>query len=335
MFAGSSANPTTMKIDKLICDDIARPHAYINTVKKASTVTVDGIKATKYFDFFEVINHDRVLPPLFGQECINILEWNDKSGKSCVYDAKEISTTAWRHFGLSWHDYMNTVILTSPFRRDRLILEKIKKLGPPRSINGIRRTFSLGDSRSRRIFFQIYYAPRISEKSGIKLPKTLIPIRRYGQPHPVGLSQKSITPTFQMRNVDSSYSSTDQLHNYNLNEPHIRGYNMNGSQGLQPPSLGMYINDNNNNTNNTRMNMLNVNAIPITIYPIACLSGTDLMDPSLYRNKVIGQPVLSGREYGRGRISEATGYPMAYATNGMPTLVRAQSRYDYENQNNL
>ena len=72
-FLKTSANPNTMKIDKLICDDIARPHAYINTVRKASTVTVDSIKATKNYDFFEVINQDRVLPPLFGQECINIL----------------------------------------------------------------------------------------------------------------------------------------------------------------------------------------------------------------------------------------------------------------------
>eukprot|EP00943_MAST-04B_sp_MAST-4B-sp1_P000111 g111.t1 len=292
MFAGSSANPTTMKIDKLICDDIARPHAYINTVKKASTVTVDGIKATKYYDFFEVINHDRVLPPLFSQECINILEWNDKSGKSCVYDAKEISTTAWRHFGLSWHDYMNTVIVTSPFRRDRLILEKIKKLGPPRSINGIRRTFSLGDSRSRRIFFQIFYAPRIAEKSGIKLPESLVLIRRYGQQH------SALLP---------------------------RDYNINASRGFQPPSLVMPLN------NNSGTNMFIRNVVPINIFPNACLSGTDLMDPSLYRNKVIGQPVITGREYGNGRISKTIGYPMTYATNitqgGKPTLVRPEPRY--------
>merc|ERR1711991_1308963 len=75
----------------------------------------------------------------------------------------------------------NLVILISPLRRDRLILEKIKQLGPPRSINSLRRTFSLGDSRSRRIFFQIYYTPRISAKNktrNIKLPKTLQIVRR-------------------------------------------------------------------------------------------------------------------------------------------------------------
>ena len=219
-----------MKIDKLICDDIARPHAYINTVRKASTVTVDSIKATKNYDFFEVINQDRVLPPLFGQECINILEWNDKSGKSCVYDAKEISTTAWRHFGLSWHDYMNTVIVTSPFRRDRLILEKIKKLGPPRSINGIRRTFSLGDSRSRRIFFPNILCTTYIRKEWHQTTKNIdtnTPVRATTSCRIVAESHNT---TFQMRNVDSSYSSTDQLHNYNLNEPHIRGYNMNSGK---------------------------------------------------------------------------------------------------------
>ena len=333
------SKPNTVQIDKLICDDISRPYAYINAVKKASSVTVDDIKATKNYDFFEVISLDRVLPLLCSQEYINILKWDDKSGKACAYDAKEISTTAWRHFRLSWHDYMNAVILTSPFRRDRLILEKIKKLGPPRSINGIRRTFSLGDSRSRRIFFQIFYAPRISQKSGIELPETLVLIERNQQQQSVPVLSKNALPTLQMRNVvpvppsmDNSFTNTEPRqnivdarshHNYNLIQPLIRGYNMNASRGLQPPSLGMHIN------NSTRTSMLNVHVAPINIFPNPCLPNTGLMHPSLYRNNVVGKPVITARANGNGVVTEATGYPMTYAINAAPTLA------SYMRENNI
>ena len=333
------SKPNTVQIDKLICDDISRPYAYINAVKKASTVTVDDIKATKNYDFFEVISLDRVLPLLCSQEYINILKWDDKFGKACAYDAKEISTTAWRHFRLSWHDYMNTVISTSPFRRDHLILEKIKKLGPPRSINGIRRTFSLGDARSRRMFFQIFYAPRISQKSGIELPETLVLMERNQQQQSVPVLSKNALPTLQMRNVvpvppsmDNSFTNTEPRqnivdarshHNYNLIHRLIRGYNMNASRGLQPPSLGMDIN------NSTRTSMLNVNVAPINIFPNPCLPNTGLMHPSLYRNSVVGKPVITARANGNGVVTEATGYPMAYAINAAPTLA------SYMRENNI
>ena len=157
--------------------------AYNSTTKKGTERTIEDIKSSKCFEYFGrqlKVGLDNV-PTLFTQvEQVVLLPW-EKTGNICKYDAKELSTTAWRHFRLSWKDYMNLVILISPLRRDRLILEKIKQLGPPRSINSLRRTFSLGDSRSRRIFFQIYYTPRIAAKNktrNIKLPKTLQIVRR-------------------------------------------------------------------------------------------------------------------------------------------------------------
>ena len=91
---------------------------------------------------------------------------------------------------------------------------------------------------------------------------------------------------------------------------------MNASRGLQPPSLGMHIN------NSTRTSMLNVNVAPINIFPNPCLPNTGLMHPSLYRNSVVGKPVITARANGNGVVTEATGYPMTYATNAAPTLVR-------------
>ena len=239
-------------------------------------------------------------------EYIHILKWNDKFGKVCAFDAKQISTTAWRHLGLSWHDYMNTVILISPFRRDHLILETIKKLGPPRSINGIRRTFRLGDSRSRRIFFQIFYTPRVSQKRGIELPKSLILIDHNQEQQSVPAPPKNALPTLQVRDVVPVAP----------NQPLKRGYNMNASCGLQPPSLFMHINS------NTRRSMLNVNVAPINIFPNACLP-----DTGLYRNIVVGKPVINVRESGIGVITKTTEYPMTYATNASPILFQPQPRY--------
>ena len=298
MFMETLAKPNTVQIDKLICDDISRP----------TIITVDDIKATKNYDFFEVISLDRVLPLVDSQEYIHILKWNDKSGKACAYDAKQISTTAWRHLGLSWHNYMNTVKLISPFRRDHLILETIKKLGPPRSINGIRRTFRLGDSRSRRIFFQIFYTPRVSQKRGIELPKSLILIDHNQEQQSVPAPPKNALPTLQVRDVVPVAP----------NQPLKRGYNMNASCGcgLQPPSLDMHINS------NTRRSMLNVNVAPINIFPNACLP-----DTGLYRNIVVGKPVINVRESGIGVITKTTEYPMTYATNASPILVQPQPRY--------
>ena len=271
-------------------------------------VTLDDIKATKKYEFFEVISLDRVLPLVDSQEYIHILKWNDKFGKACAYDAKQISTTAWRHLGLSWHNYMNTVKLISPFRRDHLILETIKKLGPPRSINGIRRTFRLGDSRSRRIFFQIFYTPRVSQKRGIELPKSLILIDHNQEQQSVPAPPKNALPTLQVRDVVPVAP----------NQPLKRGYNMNASCGcgLQPPSLDMHINS------NTRRSMLNVNVAPINIFPNACLP-----DTGLYRNIVVGKPVINVRENGIGVITKTTEYPMTYATNASPILVQPQPRY--------
>jgi hypothetical protein len=296
MFMETLAKPNTVQINKLICHDISRP----------TIITVDDIKATKNYDFFEVISLDRVLPLLDSQEYIHTLKWNDKFGKACAYDAKQISTTAWRHLGLSWHNYMNTVILISPFRRDHLILETIKKLGPPRSINGIRRTFRLGDSRSRRIFFQIFYTPRISQKRGIELPKSLILIDPNQEQQSVPALPKNVLPTLQVRDVVPVAP----------NQPLKRGYNMNASCGLQPPSLDMHINS------NTRRSMLNVNAAPIIVFPNAWLPVT-----GLYRNIVVGKPVINVRENGIGVITKTTEYPMKYVPNASPILVQPQPRY--------
>ena len=57
-------------------------------------------------------------------------------------------------FVLVWlYEYGDPCLTT---RRDRLVLEKIK-VGPPRSINIIRKTFGMGDSRSGRLFSDILY----------------------------------------------------------------------------------------------------------------------------------------------------------------------------------
>ena len=162
-------------VESLIKHDNTLPMAYNNSVKKGMSKTVKEIQKSKCAKFFgveldvSISEIPKVINPI---ETIVYVDWK-QSGNVFNFDAKQLSTTAWRHFGLSWHDYMNMVILASPLRRDRLILEKVKNLGPPRSINALRQTFALGDSRSRRIFFQIYYVPRIAEQNNIRLPNSI------------------------------------------------------------------------------------------------------------------------------------------------------------------
>ena len=161
--------------ESLIQHDTKLPMAYNNSVKKGMSKTIKEIQESKCAKFFGVeldVSISEIPNMINPVETIVYVDWK-RSGNVFNFDAKQLSTSAWRHFRLSWHDYMNMVILASPLRRDRLILEKVKNLGPPRSINALRQTFALGDSRSRRIFFQIYYAPRIAEKNDISLPSTL------------------------------------------------------------------------------------------------------------------------------------------------------------------
>ena len=290
----------TMEIDKIISDDISRPYAYINSVSKASSATVDDIKATKNIDFFEVIALDQPLPRLYNQEYVNVLKWNDKNSKSCMFDAKDISTTAWRHFGLSWHDYMNLVILVSPFRRDRLVLEKIKKLGPPRSINGIRRTFRVGDSRSRRIFFQIYYTPRISQKSRIDLPKSLVEATRGDEQSVVTELMKKSNCILKMDNIKRNKSGEGMI---DVGAPFT-------SDSKQPiPTLYKHT----NNNDDFGFKSINKNIDPINIFPDACFSDPSLLHPSICKNEVVGCPIT-------------VWYPMISTSDTAATLVRPEPR---------
>ena len=296
----SSTNLNSIEIDKFISDDNERPHAYLSTTTKASNVSVEDVKASKNIDFFDLIGLDRVPPLLYNQEYINILKWNDKSGKACTFDAKGISTTAWRHFRLSWHDYMNLVILTSPFRRDRLVLEKVKMLGPPRSINGLRRTFRLGDSRSRRIFFQIYYTPRISKKSGIALPGTLKIWKVDAYKQHLSLLSHIINQQNLGNNLGyrkAPHTLIDSRNNY----------------GLQRPSIGI-----NANTNVTLMNR-----VSNTTWPASAI-----ISPSSYTHKVLGRPITISRDYKYdSTVIETVGYPIVYATDAAQVIARPQSRY--------
>ena len=164
-----------LTVTSLLRNDRHAPLAYGKSVKKGVEKTLEEIKqgnAEKYFGENLNIPYSEVPPVIHPIEILHHFEWRDIT-KCLIFDAKKISTTSWRHFRLSWFDYMNMVILASPLRRDRLVLEKIKILGPPRSINIIRKTFGMGDSRSRRLFFQIFYTPRIAELNGVKLPSTL------------------------------------------------------------------------------------------------------------------------------------------------------------------
>ena len=161
--------------ESLIQHDTKLPMAYNNSVKKGMSKTIKEIQESKCAKFFGVeldVSISEIPNMINPVETIVYVDWK-RSGNVFNFDAKQLSTSAWRHFRLSWHDYMNMVILASPLRRDRLILEKVKNLGPPRSINALRQTFALGDSRSRRIFFQIYYVPRIAEKNNIRLPNSV------------------------------------------------------------------------------------------------------------------------------------------------------------------
>ena len=164
-----------LTVTSLLRNDRHMPLAYSKSVKKGVEKTLEEVKqgkAEKYFGENLNIPYSEVPPVIHPIEILHHFEWRDIT-QYVNFDAKKISATAWRHFRLSWFDYMNMVILASPLRRDRLVLEKIKILGPPRSINIIRKTFGMGDSRSRRLFFQIFYTPRIAELNGVKLPSTL------------------------------------------------------------------------------------------------------------------------------------------------------------------
>ena len=249
---------TIQDVESLIYDDSFLPVAYNSTTKKGTERTIEDIKSSKCFEYFGrqlKVGLDNV-PTLFTQiEQVILLPWDfKKTGNICKYDAKELSTTAWRHFRLSWKDYMNLVILISPLRRDRLILEKIKQLGPPRSINSLRRTFSLGDSRSRRIFFQIYYTPRIAAKNktrNIELPKTLQIVRRRDvNEKPRGYFQFPYVrnaPVMIPPNLNTLHA-LHQLQNYN---------NSNGFVNKHP----LYMNLNNANNSSFGSSSNNINNI--------------------------------------------------------------------------
>ena len=146
----------------------------------------------------------------------------------------------------------------------------------------------------------------MSQKSGNELPKSLILIDPNQEQQSVPAPPKDALPTLQVRDVVPVAP----------NQPLKRGYNMNASCGLQPPSLGMHINS------NTRRSMLNVNVAPINIFPNACLP-----DTGLYRNTVVGKPVINVRESGIGVITKTTEYPMKYVPNASPILVQPQPRY--------
>ena len=284
-----SKNKETSKliqdVESLIYDDSFLPVAYNSTTKKGTERTIEDIKSSKCSEYFGrqlKVGLDNV-PTLFTQiEQVVLLPWDfKKTGNICKYDAKELSTTAWRHFRLSWKDYMNLVILISPLRRDRLILEKIKQLGPPRSINSLRRTFSLGDSRSRRIFFQIYYTPRIAAKNktrNIELPKTLQIVRRRDvKEQPRGYFQlpyaRNAPPVMIPPNLNSLHA-LHQLQNYN---------NSNGFVNKHP----LYMNLNNANNSSFGSSSNNIN----NIFHQRTLLPLQFMPPPMHPYNTLNAPM--------------------------------------------
>ena len=276
---------TIQDVESLIYDDSFLPVAYNSTTKKGTERTIEDIKSSKCFEYFGrqlKVGLDNV-PTLFTQvEQVVLLPW-EKTGNICKYDAKELSTTAWRHFRLSWKDYMNLVILISPLRRDRLILEKIKQLGPPRSINSLRRTFSLGDSRSRRIFFQIYYTPRIAAKNqtrNIELPKTLHIVRRRDKnEQPRGYFQfpyvRNAPPVMGIPPNLNTLHALHQMQNYN---------NSNGFF-LNKHPLYMSLNNANNSSFGSSSNNIN------NIFHQRTLLPQQLMPPPMHPYNTLNAPM--------------------------------------------
>lgn len=171
------------KVEALIQRDKSQPMSYTNIIQKGMSRTIEDIRKSKWGNFFggDLKCALTQIPDVVDLiENVHLIPWKNSPNGAVDYNAKVLSTTAWRHFRLSWHDYMNMVILVSPRRRDRLILEKIKILGPPQSINSLRKAFALGDARSRRLFFEIYYTPRIAKLNAVSFPGTLIFVDKNG-----------------------------------------------------------------------------------------------------------------------------------------------------------
>ena len=275
---------------------------------------------------------DEVPPLPCAREYVKKLAWDDYSGNSLDFDAKEVSTTSWRHFGLSWHDYIDRVIMASPFRRDGCVLEQIKQLGPPRSINAIRRMFKLGDSRSRRIFFQIFYAPRLVEKTDIALPRTLILIDSYKNKKQYAPVPRSMIPALEVTNYYTDMGIQQNLmdgrtqQNYNQGLSFPSSYNGSTSWNLQRTPIDI----------NNKVENLIMNVAPINVYPNMLLPGTALIRPSSYRtNSVVGRPLIITRKNNNARVIEAieaARYPMPYRSLATPTIFRPQSTYRQSNQ---
>ena len=208
-FQDASRLKRNYNAESLIKHDNKLPMAYNNSVKKGMSKTIQEIQQSKCAKFFGVeldVPISEIPELVTPVETVVYVDWK-RSGNVFNFDAKQLSTSAWRHFRMSWHDYMNMVILASPLRRDRLILEKVKNLGPPRSINALRQTFALGDSRSRRIFFQIYYVPRVAEKNDINLPSSLRMIEKHKDKRQVVLGMTAAQPLYHMAVTPFSFAT--------------------------------------------------------------------------------------------------------------------------------